>query len=486
MRRWALSGGRWTALQQIGLQAVGLATTSFLARILTPEAFGLVALVMVVLGLFSLVNQFGWSASLVVRSKVNTEIISTVFWAACGFGIVVASVLLVAAGPVAVLFGIPSSADLLRAIATILALEPPAAVARALLMRELRFGSLALVALLRQGTYAVAAVFLALEGLGVWSVVIGRIAGAILGLALGVLLAHLRPRFVFRVDAFRLDFFFNAGFLANRLSSYVGKNIDYWTVSRFLGDGPLGLYYIAYVIPNIVRQRVTWAVQTTLLPLVSRIRELPDQIGTVWEATLEKSLLLLAPLLVGLALLARPFLELVFGEPWVDASGPMSTLALAAGVEIAVALAGSLITAVGKPHLMAGANTIRAAVIGLLATIAARSAGLTGVAAVVLFGGVATAGLGLLLLRREFGIPFRATARAVRPVVLPTLAMIAVVRLVMSVAPLERPPAQLAIAIPTGALVYLMAGFGFYRSRYVALTRDVLGILGLGRERSGA
>ena len=488
LRSAAYSGGRWMAIQNIGLQALSLATTAVLARILSPSDFGLVAIVMVLLGLFSLINQVGWGAALVVRKQLSPEIVSTAFWAATVFGAAAATVLVVLAAPLASLFGNPAATDLLRAIVIVLLLGPPGAVARALLARDLRYQAIALLRLTKQTTYAVTAVSLAaVAGLGVWSVILGQVLAAAVGLVLVMVIARPPIRLVFRRKEFLSDLPFNAGFLGNRAAGYLGKNVDYWAVSKFLGDGPLGAYYIAYVAPNLVRQRVTQAIQATLFPLLARINDDSERLKRVWLESTEKALLIVAPLMVGLAMLADAIIEVLFGSQWATAVGPMRILAVVAIVGVIIAINGSVFTAIGKPHLSAIGGTVRILVVGSLAVPGAWLAGTAGVAWAVLGGSISVAVLTLHFLRREVRIGFGESIAAFRPLILPVAVMMASVLGVRAVLDLPGPLFELLLLVPLGTVAYFGTGFGVHRATFSDLGRDAFGIiLGSWNRKGGA
>lgn len=79
-------------------------------------------------------------------------------------------------------------------------------------------------------------------------------------------------------SSIRSDLRFNGGFFATSTASFVSKNVDYWAVSFTLGAAELGTYYVAFVLPNILRQRMTWLASDILFPVMARARHDHDRL----------------------------------------------------------------------------------------------------------------------------------------------------------------------------------------------------------------
>lgn len=466
-------------IQNVGLQALTLLTTAVLARILSPEDFGLVAIVTVVVGLFGLVNQAGWGAALVVRDEITVGAVSSAFWASLGLGGLTAAAAAGLADPIASMFGSPAAADLIRGISPVLVFGQPAGVARSLLTRDLRYRALSLLALAQQVVYAAIAIILAAGlGFGVWSIIIGRVAAAALALFLAFVVARPPVRFRFERQEFAADLQFNAGFLGNRVASYFGKNVDYWVVGRFLGEGPLGFYYIAYVVPNIIRRRFTQTLQATLFPLFANVNEDSGRMRRMWSESLRTALLVVGPAMGGLVLLARPALRVGFGEQWLAAAPVMRVLAVAAVIELFVVSAGSVFVARKKPHLTAALNGVRFVVVGAMAIPAARLGGALGVGAVVLIGSVGVASISLVLLRREIGVGIKDLTGSTAPLLLPLVAMAGAVALTVRALAATDALLVLGASAVAGGCAYVLSGMLFHKDAFSTLLKDAAGVLG--------
>lgn len=466
------------AIQNLGLQALSLVTTAILTRILSPSEFGLVAIVLVILTFFGLINQMGWGASLIVKADLTKSIVSTTFWSSVVFGVASATSLIFFAGPLASLFGGDEASELIRTASIVLLVGPPTSVIDSLLLRDYRYRAGSLIKLSLQVIYATATIILALAfGLGVWSIIIGRVISSLAGLILSYAVARPPIGLTFQKAQVVADLPFNAGFISTRIIGHLAKNIDYWAVGRYLGEAQLGIYYIAYVAPNLIRQRMTTAIQATMFPLLSRISDDHERLVRVWLETVQKSLILFAPIMVGLGLVADPIIELMFGAKWTDAAGAMRVIAIATIVEVVVVLTGSVFAALGKPHLGALGNAVRLLVIGVLAVPAAQWRGIEGMALTVLAGTVAIALLSFWMMRRETGARAVGLISAIRPTILPLAAMIFIALIATPLLGATNPLVELLAPSLTGAAAYLGTGFALHRDSFAATVTDIRRLL---------
>lgn len=429
LRTAAVSGIRWGSASAVLVQLLSVASTVVLARLLTPADFGLVAAATIAVDLFALFTRFGFGAVLVNRRTLDDVVASTMFWLAVGVGVVAASAAAATAPLLASLLGQPRAAPYIAAASALILLGLISTVSEALLLRALRFRFVYIADTSTAVVYAAVAVGLAIgTGLGPWSIIIGRLAGAVLGAVMRVIAARWRPRLVFRPSSVRDDLAFGAGFLGTQLLSYTAKNVDYWVVSRTGSAGTLGLYYIAYVLPNVLRQRMTWLMSEILFPVLSRLRDDPVATRKAYTEVLQLLAFLGVPALAGLAILSDVVVVVFFGERWAPAAAPMAIIAVASATEIVTQIAGSVFLAHSRASYALVTNGLRVVVLGAcLAVSVSAGGGLVGVALSVLASTLVGLVAAQALLTRVVPVSPGDVARAVLPALTCTGSMVAVV-----------------------------------------------------------
>jgi O-antigen/teichoic acid export membrane protein len=440
----ARRGALWGVIAQAAQQVLSVAATMVLARLLTPADFGLVTASVTVLQFVQLVLALGWQAAIVRRRTADDEYLSSVFWVVSGMGVAIAAVVALAAPFLTGLMGVPDAAGYLMVLG--LSCIPGAAlvVPQGILQRRLQLRTMHL-------TY--------IRSFVAWAVIIGMVAQALAQLAGLCLAARWRPRLVFRRRLVGEDLRFAGGLLVNNGLTYGVRNADYVVVGNLLGAASLGAYYVAYVLPQILRLRVTWAAGAVLYPVLARSQDDRQRTREVYDHTH----LLLAwvgfPAMVGLAVLAEPVVRVFFGSQWGAAVAPLRWLALVALLEFITFGPPMVATAHGRVRPLLVTNVVR--LVLLLAAVAVAGAVFRTIAAVAAGVFVATllwAFHQQLTLARPLGLPFAPLLKGLAVFAGLSGVMGAVVLALL--VQLDQVPAvvQLAACTLAGAAVYLGLG----------------------------
>lgn len=451
----AAHGARWGVVSGIVEQLGSMVATLVLARLLSPEDFGVVAAATLLVNLLFMVGNVGLGMALIKRRSIEEPVASTTFWAATGTGIVLAATLALCAPLLARALGQPDIAPYVVGLAPLLAITMVSNVSEARLLRELKFRWVYVADIANIAAYASVTLALAVAGAGAWSMVVGRVAGELVAGTIRLVAARWWPQWRFDWRVVREDLAFNGHFLSMQVGSFLTKNLDYWVVSRALGAAALGTYYVAFVLPTILRQRMTWLATELLMPLLARAADDPPRLERIYRTSIETICAVAIPLLTGIALTADQVIGLAFGPDWTGAVAPLRWLAIAAAVEVTAQPAHAMFLALGRAEVpsrmmvvrlgaMAVALAIASAVSEELWTIAAAVTVATAVSVVVPHATVA----------RRHGIPARRVAGWLLPIGVADLAMAAaVVALGMAVdgAPLGLQAVVLAVA---GACAY--------------------------------
>lgn len=480
IRPAARRGARFGLFAGLANQALSVVATLVLVRLLAPDAFGIVAAVNSAVGLISVVTQLGLGIAIVRSSDASDEVVGTLFWTSVAVGTVAASATAVASRSLAALVGVPSAAPYLAVLALTILLHMTAAVPRALLQRRLRFRRVYGVQTGAMVAYVVTQVSLALVGLGPWSVIVGQVVNAALLLTGFLVGAGWRPRLVFSLSVLRRVVGFSGSILVTTLLTHVLKNADYWVVGRRGGAAVLGFYFVAYVLPNIVRLRITTTALDVLLPVFAEVRHDPSRLRRAFVSSLRLQVFVGCPALVGISVLAPLIVRTFFGPQWDAAVLPMRILSVAAIVDVVMQPVVTIFISAGVPGRNLRVVTVRLAVfLGLLATLATGD-GLGPVAVAVLIASFVGAFVGFALVGRFVEISGGDVIAAVGPAVFCSTAMAAVLVIADDLVRLPAPVA-LAVLVLLGAAVYFGVGFAIFRRATFEAVSESRAIVGLRR-----
>lgn len=441
------------------MQMASILTTAILARILSNEDFGLVAISVVVVAMFDLITSVGIGASVVRIERLSDGSISTLFWASVVIGLSAGGLAAAGSGPAAALAGNPAAAPLVAVAALVLPANLAAKVPTGLLTRSFRFRTLAIIAISGSVLHGVVATALALQGLGAWAVVIGQVLRSVFVLASAWIVSGFRPHYLFDWDVVKSERSYSGGLFAGALVSYANKNADYWFVGNQLGTGPLGIYYVAYVVPTLLRRRVTSIGHDVIFPVVSRMQDDPARVVSAYLRVVRLISFIVLPAMTGLVIVADLAVLVGFGADWLDAVTPLRLIAASAAVTSMTVMANPIFPALGKPGILVTTGLVALLVLGVGLAFSVSVGTLGAVAVAVLAASVVESAVIQIRLRRLIGVSHRDFIDSVTPFVASSLIMAAGVVGVRATPADDLSPFLTApLLLISGVAVYLLVG----------------------------
>jgi PST family polysaccharide transporter len=439
----------------MGLIFGGLAV---LARLLGPREFGLFGMAMAAVSFFEVARDFGLRGALIYYGRLDEAEAAreTGFWLGLGVGLVLTASLLLLAGPASVFFGDPEVSSLLAALAVYFLIASVGIVPDALLRQRLdfrrRFWPEAGAPFARYGV----AIVLAAQGLGVWSLVWGQLAGMALSVLLAVPLASWMPRPRFRAETARKLLAYGGQMSAVDALAAVILNLDYVVVGHALGSVALGLYTLAFKVPDAALVALAFVLYNLLLPTFVQLGDDRDELRGAFLTAMHVLTLVLAPAAAGIAILAPALVPFLFGEQWLGSIPVLQLLAIASFFRGVLFAPGAVFPALGRQRLHIGVQLVWALTLSPLLVLAAQrdlvAVGAVQVAAVLVYGAVK-----LALVRRLLGFAWLDLGRTLLPSLTATALM--ALALLGLLAALGGAPAAVVVllGVPLGAAVYVAA-----------------------------
>ncbi|MDB4913237.1 MAG: putative polysaccharide biosynthesis protein [Gemmatimonadetes bacterium] len=360
--RSLMRGILWTSgVKWIG-QAATWISTIVVARVLGPDAFGLVGMAMIYMGLVTLVSEFGIGSAVVTLRSLSEAQVKQVNSVAIMIGLVAMLISLAAATPVGAAFGVPEVRTIVLALSCTLLISSFQTVPSALLQREMRFKRLAAGEGTQTLLTAAVTVIFALDGMGFWSLVAGQIAGS---LALSIILVLSSPtRFaVPRKADLQQAITFSSHMIVARLAWYVFSNADFAVVGRVAGKAALGAYTFGWTLANVPIEKVTSMVIRVTPSVLSAVRDDPPALRRYLLRITEAIAVITFPATMGLALVAGPLVIVALGEPWRAAIVPLRLLAIYSGVRSIAPMISQVLAALGETRVLMRWNAVGAVVL---------------------------------------------------------------------------------------------------------------------------
>lgn len=401
-----MSNVRWLSLSQAVRITTQLISVTVLARLLPPEAYGLMAMATVVTNFAYLFRDLGTGAALIQAREVRPALQDTLHWSNVLFGLLLALALTLMAPMVARIFREPELLQVLCLLAWIFPLASLGVVRQAMLEREQAFARVAMAEIAAALLALLLALGMAWAGAGVYSLVAQVIVATLISTILLAGLAGFRPHLRWQ----RSEFAAVAGFSGNlslfNLVLYLARNADSMVIGRLLGSAPLGIYALAYRVMLFPVQNMSHVASRALYPVLSRCQDDVANMATLYLRTLGFIAFLAAPLMAGLFALREPFVEAVFGPQWSAVSGVLAWLAPVGFLQAVVSTTGTVCMARGRTGLMLRLGIFSTA-LQLVAFVVGARWGIEGVAACYLLANLINAVPALYFSGRLIGVSMR-------------------------------------------------------------------------------
>ena len=316
LRQDTISGIGWTTVSKLVSQPLQIVVTIILARLLTPEDFGLLGMVVVFTGFATIFSGAGFGPALIQSAEIEERHLSSVFWLGMIVGACLFAITIAAAPWIAAFYDEPQLEPLSTVIAFNFMIVPFTIVPAALMRRSMRFKLLTFVNITAIVLSGGTAIIFALAGFGVWTLVWKALLSTACT-AFGLwILVNWKPRFVFQRKALRELLNFSGNLLGFRTFNYWTQNADNLLIGKLVGSAGLGIYTRAYGILLLPVRHFASVVGQVMFPALSRIQSDKKRVKRAFLRANRGIALVTVPMMLGLFVIAEPFVLATFGPKW--------------------------------------------------------------------------------------------------------------------------------------------------------------------------
>lgn len=339
----------WRAAQLLGSKALVLARYLILARLLSPQDFGLFAIAVVPLDVLLGATNFGMIPALVQRKEPGEQHYNAAWTVGLARALAIAAVVFVGAPVLAGFFSEPRATPLLRVLALRPVLGALGSIRVADLERGLRFRSLAALDL--SSTLVAAAVSIAFAAaLGAWALIAGTLAGALAGTLLSYVLAPHRPRLALDPGSAGPLFRYGRWILISGLIEVVGDAVLRAVISREIGTAALGLYFLAASLALLPNDVVSGIVGAVAFPVHAQVQSDLRRVGLAFRASFTAMAAVLMPVYAIIAATAPSFVRYVLSPQWTGTEPIIRVLAVAGVLGILFDATSPMLQGKGQPQ----------------------------------------------------------------------------------------------------------------------------------------
>jgi lipopolysaccharide exporter len=353
LKKSAASGIKWTGFSTIAIAGLQFIQLAVLARLLSPEAFGLVAMIMVILGFAQAYADMGISNAIIHRQDTTKDQLSSLYWLNILAGILVFLLLLLSTPLVVTLYREPRLAELMQWAALIFLITPLGQQFQILLQKELQFKTLSIIEMLATLIGTIVAVLTVMNGQGVLSLIWGQLTTSLIK---ALMLAKVgwkrwQPRLRFKYADLHGYIGFGLYQMGERSINYFNSRLDQLLIGVLVGAQALGYYNLAFNLVILPASKINAVIGRVAFPLFAKIQFDNERLKRGYLSVIQLLSLVNFPLLFGLAVVAPIFVPLVFGEQWLPAVVLVQILSFVALLRSIINPVGSLLLAKGRADL---------------------------------------------------------------------------------------------------------------------------------------
>lgn len=349
-----LSNTKWVALSQGTKILVQLLNIVVLARLLPPEEYGLMAMALVVVNLAMLVRDLGTSAAIIQRKDLTDRTVNAVFWLNVFMGLGVCLFIIIFSPYISDFFGEKKLQFILLLLAFSFPLGSCSATHLSLLERKSEFKKVAGIEVRSSLCAFIVAVAMAVMGFGVLSLVFQIIILNMLSTLQLWVVSEWRPsvKRLWDKDELKEIFGFSANLTGFNIINYFSRNADSMIIGHYMSSLILGAYSLAYRIMLFPLQSLTFVITRSLFPVLSRNQDNPEEIKKTYCNVFYYILLIVMPLMLGMALLSKEFVSFVFGDKWNLTAEILTWLAPTAIIQSVLSVSGTIFMSKGRTNIL--------------------------------------------------------------------------------------------------------------------------------------
>jgi PST family polysaccharide transporter len=375
-------------------------------------------------------------------------------------------------------FNDPRAVEVTRLISFNLPISALSLVHEFLHVKALDFKKKFIPELVRALTKGIVSIILSLMGWGAWSLIWGQLAGTAISAIVFWLVIPWRPSFRFDKKAARSLLTYGFSIISNGGISILLLNLDYLLIGRYMGAAALGVYTLAFRMPELLIKEFSAVIGRVMFPVYAKMKDDGERLGRGFLLTLQYVNMITVPMGLGLALVAKPFILTAFTDKWVDAIPVMTAIALYSLLRAMVFNVGDVYKAKGRPGLLTQIHVAQAVVsIPLLWWAAAVHGTITAVGwsqfVIAFFAAIAKLIIAGRIMNMSLSTILKALQGSLTAGAVMSIAVLGVLQITASMIPLV----QLFASVVVGGLAYMATLWFLHRSTLVEASHTLRGSL---------
>ena len=320
LKEKTIRGVGWSAADAFLAQGVSFIVGLVLARLLSPEEYGLIGIVTIFTTVLLGIIDCGFSNALIRKIKVTEDDYSTLFIFNTIISLVMYGILYVGAPFIAHFFERPQLEPLTRVMGLLLIFQTVSIVQYTILSRDIDFKTKTKASLISAIISGIIGIAMAILGYGVWALVFQQLSRQLLYSVFLWMYIKWLPKLSFSVDSFKYMWGFGWKLLVSGLLDRIWAQLYQVVVGKFYSPASLGQYSRAKEYANIFSSNLTTIVQRVSFPVLSQVQNDEERMVLAYRRVIKTTMFITAVILIFMAAISEPFIYCLIGPQWLESA----------------------------------------------------------------------------------------------------------------------------------------------------------------------
>lgn len=318
LKNKTVKGMGWSALENVTRLGITFVVSIVLARLLSPEEYGLIGILTIFIAIFNAIVDSGFTNALIRKQDATDTDYSTVFYTNLILSVVLAAVLFFCAKPISVFFERPELVSLTQVMSSVVIINALSIVQRVRTTKAIDFKTQTKITFISSIGSGIIGIALAYMGYGVWALVGQQISNQFLTTLLFWFYNKWMPKLVFSWASFKEMWAFGSKLLASGLIDTAWKEVYQVVIGKCYSPATLGLYTRAKQFADLCSSNLTSVVQRVSYPVLSSIQDDRARLKGAYQRVIKTTMLPTFVLMLGMAACAGPMIYVLIGEQWLE------------------------------------------------------------------------------------------------------------------------------------------------------------------------
>ena len=320
LKQKTVKGVGWSFADNIANQGITFLVGLVLARLITPEEYGLIGIILIFVAVFDSIVNCGFSNALIRKNDADDMDYNTVFFVNMVLSVVLFIAFFFSAGLIADFFSQPLLEPLTQVMGSIVVIHAFAIIQRTILIKQIDFKTQTKASVISSVMSGIVGITMAFYGYGVWSLVGQLLSRALLNTICLWIYSHWCPKLQFSWNSFRELFGFGWKLLVSSLIDTVWREIYQVVIGKCYAPATLGQYTRAHQFASIFSSNLNSVIQRVSYPVLSNLQDDKQRMKEGYRRVIKVTMLVTFVLMLGLAAVSKPMIQVLVGDQWLIAA----------------------------------------------------------------------------------------------------------------------------------------------------------------------